>query len=398
MRREHDRVTGGGEMDNSGTAIRNLPGKPPPASAIPGHARAVVEPVPARTCALILADEWRLAYRALRCAALCFDRVCILGTRRARPLARAASCHSFHDLPARRFDSSCVAIVRKLCHDLRVDVVMPGDTPTTRFLAAHAPLLGTRSYPVPDVTTFDLLNDKGTFMELCRLLDVPTPPTQIFLRKEQMLDRLREGALRLPAVAKPTRMEGNRGVKKLLPGNAWKVAASLDYAPIITQEFINGRDLCAFYLCRDGVVKAQVLYHNGGHFLEFIEHPDVARLCARIVKATSYTGVIGFDIRERDHGDLYFLECNPRFWYNMELVMLAGLNFVELGLADAAFRQASGLAGKVMVRPVGLLRRSPDASNGLASRLTVLGYLADDFPMMVSIALSKFCRMTLGSA
>ena len=30
--------------------------------------------------------------------------------------------------------------------------------------------------------------------------------------------------------------------------------------------------------------------------------------------------------------DFYFLECNPRFWYNMELTMFAGLNFVEAGV------------------------------------------------------------------
>ncbi len=30
-------------------------------------------------------------------------------------------------------------------------------------------------------------------------------------------------------------------------------------------------------------------------------------------------------------GEIAFIECNPRFWYHMEVAMLAGLNFVTLG-------------------------------------------------------------------
>jgi hypothetical protein len=350
----------------------------------------------ARSCALILADEWRLPYRTLRCAARCFDQVYILGSRGARPLARALSCRTFFDLPSGRFGSSSVSSIKELCDDLHVDVVMPGDTLTTRFLTAHAALLGSTSYPLPDTATFDLLNDKSTFLDLCRRLDIPTPMTEVFSERQQLLDRLLKGALKLPVVAKPTTMEGNRGVKILLPGKACEVAAGLEYAPIMVQTFISGRDLCAFYLCRRGTVEAEVLYHNSGHFLEFIEIRDVGRHCRRIIQATNYTGVIGFDIRQRENGALYFLECNPRFWYNMDLVMLAGLNFVELGLADAKPRQARGLAGKVMIRPAGLLRPSPAPRGGFGSRLAVLGYLADDLPMMVSIGLNKISRSAFG--
>src|SRR6476620_2529165 len=49
----------------------------------------------------------------------------------------------------------------------------------------------------------------------------------------------------------------------------------------------------------------------------------------KIIQATNYSGVIGFDLRQRDDGRFVFLECNPRFWYNMELTMLAGANFVR---------------------------------------------------------------------
>jgi len=37
-----------------------------------------------------------------------------------------------------------------------------------------------------------------------------------------------------------------------------------------------------------------------------------------------------------DDGNIYYLECNPRFFYSIDLAMLAGINFVALGLGDNA--------------------------------------------------------------
>jgi hypothetical protein len=168
----------------------------------------------------------------------------------------------------------------------------------------------------------------------------------------------------------------------------------------MAQEYIGGRDLCAFYFCREGTIELEVLYHHGGHFIEFIEHHDISQQCRKIIEATNYNGVIGFDIRQHDAGDFYFLECNPRFWYNMELTMLAGLNFVEAGVKDpkhAKQQLSTSLAGKIIIRPSGLLRKSPAPRVNTPIRLAVLAYLAHDLPMMVSIGLSKALR-TIGRA
>jgi len=47
-------------------------------------------------------------------------------------------------------------------------------------------------------------------------------------------------------------------------------------------------------------------------------------------------GVYNFDMIAADDGSIYFLECNPRFFYSIDLAMLAGINFVALGLDDNA--------------------------------------------------------------
>jgi len=256
-------------------------------------------------------------------------------------------------------------------------------------------MLGPKSYPVPDTSTFDLLNDKSTFISLCQKLEILTPQTEVLSDKQQLLSRIQDGHLKLPLVAKPIDREGSQGVMVLHSGEALGVAGWLGYEPIMAQEYIRGRDLCAFYFCREGKIELEALYHHGGHFIEFIEHQDISQQCRKIIEATNYNGVVGFDIRQRDADYFYFLECNPRFWYNMELAMLAGPNFVEVGVkvpkrVEQPLR--TSLAGKVMIRPSGLLRKSPAPRAGIPTRLAVLAYLADDLPMMVSIGLDKALR------
>ena len=261
-------------------------------------------------------------------------------------------------------------------------------------------MLGPKSYPVPDTATFDLLNDKSTFISLCQKLEILTPQTEVLADEQQLLSRIQDGHLKLPLVAKPIDREGSQGVMVLHSGEALGVAGWLGYEPIMAQEYIRGRDLCAFYLCREGRIEVEALYHHGGHFIEFIEHQDISQQCRKIIQATNYSGVLGFDIRQCDADHFYFLECNPRFWYNMELAMLAGSNFVEVGVGvpeRAAQPLGPSLAGKVMIRLSGLLRKSPAPRVGIAARMAVLAYLADDLPMMASIGLDKALR-TFGTA
>jgi hypothetical protein len=347
--------------------------------------------------ALVLASTWRLSYRTLRCAARCFDRIYVLGTKEARPLSRSLSCQSFRELPFEEgFGSRSISLINRLCDELLVECIIPSDAATTRFLGESAAMLERKCYPVPDPETFDLLNDKSSFISLCQDLDIPTPSTEVFSDKQQLVDRLQAGDLQLPLMAKPLNLEGGRGVTVLRAGKALGTARRLTYRPIMAQQYIRGRDLCAFYLCRKGKTELEVLYRNGGHFIEFIEHPEIGRQCRKIIEAVNYDGVIGFDIRQSESNDLYFLECNPRVWYNMELVMLAGCNFVEVGLRPPTFGQQAleaNLAGEVVVRSSGLLRKLPGPGLGSSARLAALSYLASDFPMMVSIALDKAVRV-----
>jgi len=148
-------------------------------------------------------------------------------------------------------------------------------------------------------------------------------------------------------------------------------------------------------------VKREVIYYHGRYFLEFIEDQGIADQCRKIIQATHYSGVIGFDLRQRDDGSFVFLECNPRFWYNMELTMLAGANFVRAGVEDSSLDHKpfnASLGGKVVVRPMGLLTKLPILPSRQRIRLAVLAYLAADFPLALSTSVSNVFRASRAAA
>ena len=351
---------------------------------------------------LILATGWCLAYRTLRCAAACFDRVYVLGTKEARPLALSLCCQAFHQLPfGDGFGAASISFISRLCEELRIDWVVPSDGPTTRFLTGAATMLGRKSYPVPATAIFDQLNDKSTFIALCQKLGLATPRTEVLPGPDQVRERFRDGDLTLPLVLKPINREGGDGVVVLRSGDALKRLDGLQYAPVLVQEYVEGRDVCAFYLCHEGQVKREAVYYHGGYFIEFIEDRCIGDQCRKIIEATNYRGVIGFDFRQRDDGSFVFLECNPRFWYNMELTMLAGANFVRAGVEDPSLDEQPfnvSLAGKVVIRPTGLLKKLPTRGSRQQIRLAVLTYLAADFPLAVSIGVKNAVRASKAPA
>jgi hypothetical protein len=344
---------------------------------------------------LVLASGWRLQYRALRCAAACFDRVYVLGTKEARPLALSVWCHSFHQLRFEEgFGPGSISFIRRLCEELRIDWVIPSDARTTRFLTEAGTMLGPKSFPVPNTAVFDQLSDKSTFAGLCQNLDLATPRTGVLPGFRQVHERVRDGSLDLPVVLKPTNREGSEGVVVLDSTGALREINDLGYAPVLVQEYVAGRDICAFFFCQNGHVECEALYHHGGYFIEFIENHSVSSQCRKIIEATNYSGVVGFDIRQRDDGSFVFLECNPRFWYNMELTMLAGANFVRAGVNGLKMdEQCSDLAGKVVIRPSGLLKKVPSVRAQPQIRLAVLAYLMADFPLMIMIGVNKAFRL-----
>lgn len=279
----------------------------------------------------MLATQDALPYRVLRCAARVFDEVHVLGTAGAGTLEKSRLCATYTPHPRDEFTPEDVAAINLLCRRLEIEYLLPGDDATTEFLAGRSGELVARAFPLPAAPVFRMLNDKAGFMRLCAELDLPAPATGLYSSKQQLDEAVDSGRLTYPFVVKPLNLSGGRGVVKVV---SKAVLREVDYEPLIAQDYVEGRELSAFYLCRRGRILAEVGYYHDKHFVTFVRNEAVRRAAGRIVEHLQYDGVIGFDVMERADRSIALLECNPRFWYNMNYAMLAGLNFVEMGFAD----------------------------------------------------------------
>ena len=337
--------------------------------------------------ALVLAANWHLEYRTLRCTARCFDRTYVLGTWDARPLGRSIACKAFYLLPSpsSAFSAEHVVLINHLCASLDIDCVLPSDAETTALISAHKDQIEATCYPVPKASDFDLLNNKRSFVELCRMLQVPIPPTCVLTSKDELEKLIDAGEFGLPIVIKPMNREGSIGVHILLEDADRQAISAVDYEPVMVQKYIEGDDLCAFYFCENGKIVTETIYYPGPHALKFIEHFGVREECSKIIKHFHYHGIVGFDLRTDSAGRIFFLECNPRFWRNMDMAMLAGMNPVEVGLRALASKDDVGnmLAGRSVPTAAGLLRVDPLSSIASRERRMLVAYYLVDLPMFL---------------
>jgi predicted ATP-grasp superfamily ATP-dependent carboligase len=253
-------------------------------------------------------------------------------------------------------------------------MVLPGDGKTTRLLSGLRDRLAAPCFPMPDAPTFDTLNNKASFMALCGTLGVPHPASRV-VSKRELTELLRHGALPLPAIAKPLELYGRLGVVKLEPNDGAAAVARIDYEPILVQDFIEGRDVCISLFCRRGAVLAEIAYVRRRATFHHLHLPELSAAARRIAAHFAYDGVLAFDGRLDPDGRFAgFIECNPRFWYNMDVAMVAGINFVGLGMAQAPRPDAATL------RVEGKSVRLPKAF--LADAITPWRLSLDDFRML----------------
>jgi hypothetical protein len=233
----------------------------------------------------------------------------------------------------REFGDGEVSHINSLCAEWQIDCILPSCPMTTRFLALFGGALKPAHYPVPTAVVFDLLDDKGRFADLCSELGVPCPETRCVSAVEDIRQMVSEKRLAYPFIIKPANLWGSAGVKKISCDD--ELPDRIDYSPIIVQRYIPGREICAFFLCDNGEIKASVQYSRDASRSTFVHEPEIERYARVIIKHLTCSGVVGFDVRRDAHGDFYFIECNPRFWYRMHFAAFAGLNFVNAGLSSA---------------------------------------------------------------
>ena len=276
-----------------------------------------------------------LPYRVMRCVEAAGSTVHVLGNEGALGFRFSRFVSSFHQ--AQRpfdgnFDDAMADEVNDCIQALDIDIVLAGDQPSARSLIGIRPRLKARCFPMPDLATFDLLNDKWAFFQLCQTIGVRCPPTRLHADRASLWDDIQSGGTTLPCIAKPLSLDGSRGVVVLREKDASRQLDLIRYDPVLVQTFVDGVDIGASAFCEAGQLRAFILHRLARATYTAFAHADVLDAVARIARATSYTGVANFDMRLAPDGTVFFLECNPRFFYKMDLSMVAGVNFAAYGL------------------------------------------------------------------
>ena len=282
---------------------------------------------------LMVAFAFTLPYHVMRTAAAAGLGVRVLGDAASRGLRRSRVCRGFHETRSAGDPDILLAEIAELARRHAIDVVFPADDVSTRLLALLGDRLPVRCVKLPELATFDLLNDKGNFTRFCRENGVRAPRFWLFDDPAGLRAALRGGEVDLPVTVKPTNRSGGVGVVHIREPAELDRLDAIDYRPVLVQRHIAGEDVSITALCEDGRVVAHVAHQRDARRFRVFADADLLANIARLAALTRYRGILNCDAVLRDDGRAFLVECNPRFWYSIYLVMLAGLNFVELALA-----------------------------------------------------------------
>ena len=289
-----------------------------------------------------------LPYHVLRTAAAAGVRVRVLGNGAARGLRTSRYCRGFHPSQSAGDPEALLAEIRELVGRHAIDIVFASDDVSTRLLAALSGRLPVRAVPVPALATFDLLNDKWNFTQFCQANGVRVPQGWRFDSAAALREALDSGELALPITVKPTNRSGGFGVLHIREPDDTALIDAVDYSPILVQRHIVGESVSITVMCERGRVIAHVAQERDATRFRVIADADLLANASRLAALTGYDGTANFDaVLAEDDGLSYLVECNPRFWYSIYLVMLAGLNFVDLAISRPAARphEIATLAG-----------------------------------------------------
>ncbi|HEY1796695.1 MAG TPA: ATP-grasp domain-containing protein [Stellaceae bacterium] len=298
---------------------------------------------------LMIAFAFTLPYHVMRAAADAGVTVHVLGNGVSGALRSSWHCASYTRLGCTAEPGSETRIlgeIERLVRKHRIDVIFPSDDVSTRLLIAIRDWLPVRSSLLPDLATFDLLNNKWNFTRYCHAHGVRVPEAWCFGTPGALRTASRSGEIPLPITVKPINRSGSVGVFHLLDEGDHALLDGIDYEPILVQRHIIGESVCISTICRDGRIVAHAGQRRDERCFSLFSHPDLLQNAERLAAATNLTGPANFDAVIEAETDLaYIVECNPRFWYTIYLSMLLGLNFMRPALAEAA----SGAAPETMV-------------------------------------------------
>jgi hypothetical protein len=215
--------------------------------------------------------------------------------------------------------------------------LIPADDSANRIIHATFDRLAARSYPMPDSSSFEMLNDKWRFYQYCSKLGVRVPTT---IRLDDQLDVDFDNLsafVGLPFVLKPTNKADGLGVHVISSKeqfrNAILSSRECDFLHLIAQTFIPGVDIDISVFANGGNMKNFAVQIRKEGMLSFVQNDQLVKFTEVLIRNVCYTGVMHIDARLHNAtNEVFLVEANPRFWGSLGGATWCGLNFVRAGI------------------------------------------------------------------
>jgi hypothetical protein len=242
----------------------------------------------------------------------------VLADTFASPIASASvACSVYRQLPPPRFaPQAYAAAVETVLREERVDLVIP----TCEEVFYLGRIWRDRAMPAalfaPPMELLARVHDKYAFIRLAQDFGLAVPET-ILLKNRDDLEAVRGRSREL--VFKPVWSRFASHV--LLRPESGKLNAirPTAAAPWVAQRFVDGDEISAYAVARDGDVKALSLYGSryragkgAGICLEPVRDRGAREFIEAFVARTRWSGQISFDLMRGHEGPVLPLECNPR--------------------------------------------------------------------------------------
>lgn len=189
-----------------------------------------------------------------------------------------------------------------------VSLIVPVSEETMHVVGLEHRLPATCTLFASDATMTRALHSKSNFITVAAAAGLAVPDTawadseagQALLAAHDVF-------------VKPEFSCSGRGVRRIERGG--KILAD---SHLLVQQAIDGKEVSAFAIARDGQILAQVSYEaivrHGSVAVVFerCDLPEADLWLSRLVEYTQFTGCIAIDAIVDRAGDVYGIECNPR--------------------------------------------------------------------------------------
>lgn len=235
-------------------------------------------------------------------------------------------------------DDAFVNSINRVAKAIPNPVLIPTDCDSARLMSRVRTRLAVTVAPTPDSSTLDCFDNKWHFYQFCTEHGLNAPATRFIGGKSELDFTATAVELGIPFVVKPVNQAGSKGVqligseddyhRKILHNRAYQ------HKPLIAQRFIRGMDVGLDLLSIKGKVEAIAIQQR--HYpqeeqakISFVPNDYLVSVAHALARESAYEGVMNVDARiEEGTGNVFLLECNPRFWRSLLASAWCGLNFV----------------------------------------------------------------------